>query len=100
MIYRFFITVLVCSISQHIFCQEALDTSTSAKISEKYFDAVSKKANTLQQNLDKKSQRVLDRMQKQEVKLQKKLAKIDSLATHNIFSNSNSILCQNKHLLH
>jgi hypothetical protein len=27
-------------------------------------------------------------MQKQEAKLQKKLAKIDSLATHNIFSNS------------
>ena len=88
MIYRFFITVIVCSISQHIFCQEALDTSTSTKISEKYFDAVSKKANKLQQNLDEKSQKVLDRMQKQEAKLQKKLAKVDSLATHNIFSNS------------
>jgi len=88
MIYRFFITIIVCSISQHIFCQEALDTSTSTKISEKYFDAVSKKANKLQQNLDEKSQKVLDRMQKQEAKLQKKLAKVDSLATHNIFSNS------------
>jgi hypothetical protein len=87
-IYRFFITVIVCSISQHIFCQEALDTSTSTKISEKYFDAVSKKANRLQQSLDEKSQKVLDKMQKQEAKLQKKLAKVDSLATHNIFSNS------------
>ena len=80
MIYRFFITIIVCSISQHIFCQEALDTSTSTKISEKYFDAGSKKANRLQQSLDEKSQKVLDRMQKQEAKLQKKLAKIDSLA--------------------
>src|SRR5436190_1865657 len=85
---RFFITVLICFISQHILSQDVSDTSNSTKIPLKYFDAVSKKASTLQQNLDKKSQEVLDRMQKQEAKLQKKLAKIDSLATHNIFSNS------------
>jgi len=59
-----------------------------SKIPSKYFDAVSKKANTLQEKLDNKSQEVLERMQKQEAKLQKKLAKVDSLATHNIFSNS------------
>ena len=77
---RFFVTVLVCFLSQYILSQDVLDTSNLTKIPSKYFDAVSKKANTLQQNLDKKSQKVLDRMQKQEAKLQKKLAKVDSLA--------------------
>ena len=62
--------------------QDALDATATPKIPEKYFDAVSKKASTLEENLDKKSQKVLDRMQKQEAKLQKKLSKIDSLATH------------------
>ena len=85
---RSVISVLVCFIWLPVLSQEIPDSIETPKIPEKYFDAVSKKANTLQQNLDKKSQKVLDRMQKQEAKLQKKLAKIDSLATHNIFSSS------------
>jgi len=85
---RSLISVLVCFIWLPVLSQEIPDSIETPKIPEKYFDAVSKKANTLQQNLDEKSQKVLDRMQKQEAKLQKKLAKIDSLATHNIFSNS------------
>lgn len=75
-------------ISNSVKSQDSTGYSDVSKVSSKYFDAVSKKANTLQQNLDRKSQKVLERMQKQEAKLQKKLAKIDSLASHNIFSNS------------
>jgi hypothetical protein len=85
---RLFILSLSFLISNSVNSQDSTSHPDISKIPSKYFDAVSKKANTLQQNLDKKSQKVLDRMQKQEVKLQKKLAKIDSLASHNIFSNS------------
>jgi hypothetical protein len=85
---RLLILFLPFLISNSVKSQDSTGHADISKIPSKYFDAVSKKANTLQQNLDKKSQKVLDRMQKQEAKLQKKLAKIDSLATHNIFSNS------------
>ncbi len=59
------------------------------KISSQYFDAISKKANSLNQKLDKKSEKVLANMQKQEAKLHKKLAKIDSIAATNLFKDAN-----------
>jgi Skp family chaperone for outer membrane proteins len=88
MIYRFLITVIFCLFRLFASSQEATDTALISKIPNQYFESVSKKANTLQQNLDKKSQKVLTRMQKEEAKLQKKLAKIDSIAANNIFSNT------------
>ena|SRR5436190_11168548 len=85
---RLLILFLPFLISNSVNSQDSIGHHDISKIPSKYFDAVSKKANKLQQKLDEKSQKVLDRMLKQEVRLQKKLAKIDSLATHNIFSNS------------
>jgi len=85
---RLLILLLAFLISNSANSQDSTGHPGISQIPSKYFDAVSKKANTLQEKLDKKSQNVLDRMQKQETKLQNKLAKIDSLATHNIFSNS------------
>jgi len=85
---RLLILLLPFLISNSANSQDSTGHPDISQIPSKYFDAVSKKANTLQEKLDNKSQKVLDRMQKQEAKLQKKLAKIDSLATHNIFSNS------------
>jgi hypothetical protein len=64
------------------------DSSVTSQISSKYFETVSKKANTLQEQLDKKSQKVLASMQKEEARLRRRLARIDSLAANNIFSNS------------
>jgi hypothetical protein len=88
MIYRFLITVIFCLFRLFASSQEATDTILTSKIPDQYFESISKKANTLQLNLDKKSQKVLARMQKEEAKLQKKLAKIDSIAANNIFSNT------------
>ena len=85
---RLLILFSILAISNTAKSQDSSSRTDISKIPSQYLESVSKKANTLQQNLDKKSQKVLDRMQKQEAKLQKKLAKIDSLATHNIFSNS------------
>ena len=86
MMFRYFITVVICCISLIAFSQEAADTASSPKISAKYFDAVNKKTETLSQNLDKKSQKFLAGMQREEARLQKKLAKIDSVAANNLFT--------------
>jgi len=86
--YRFLIAVLICFKCLPGISQEVADTIAAPKISPKYFDAVNKKAENLTQGLDKKSKKVLARMQKQEARLQKKLVKIDSIAANNIFSNT------------
>jgi hypothetical protein len=83
--------LILCSvlvISNTAKSQDSSSCTDISKIPSQYLESVSKKANTLQQNLDKKSQKVLDRMQKQEAKLQKKLAKIDSIAANNVFKNA------------
>jgi len=64
------------------------DTSLHLQIPSQYFNSVSKKAVTINESIDKKTQKVLDQMQKHELKLHRKLSKIDSLAAHNIFLNS------------
>ena len=63
------------------------DTAAISRVSSKYFETVSKKANRLQGNIDKKSQKVLARMRNEEARLQKKLAKIDSLAATNLLKD-------------
>jgi hypothetical protein len=87
--FRFLIAVLICFISLPALSHEVADTTATPKFSSKYFDAVNKKAENLSDNLNRKSQKVLARMQKEEVKLQKKLAKIDSLAANNVFKDAN-----------
>jgi hypothetical protein len=86
--YRSLIAVLICLICLPALSQTAGDTIATPKISSKYFDAVNKKAENLTRDLDKKSQKVLARMQREEAKLQKKLAKIDSLAANNVFKEA------------
>ena len=58
------------------------------KISNKYFESISGKSEMLNRNLEKKSQKILEKMQARELRLQRKLSGIDSLAAVNIFSNS------------
>jgi hypothetical protein len=84
--------ILVCflSLSQTVIAQDSTVHSSGAQIPTKYFETVSKKADDLQHNLDKKTQKVLARMQKAEAKLKRKLVKIDSLAANNIFSDAGS----------
>lgn len=62
--------------------------SFSQTISIKYFETISSKANDLEKKLDKKSEKTLAQLQKQEEKLRRKLSKIDSLAANNIFADA------------
>ena len=78
------IGILVCATS---YSQDSI-AHIDTKITTRYFDVVSKKALGLNEALDKKSEKTLHRIQKQEAKLKRKLSRIDSLAANNIFSNS------------
>jgi hypothetical protein len=86
--YRFFCTVIICCFQLAAQSQEMADSVPAQKINAKYFEAVSKKAGTLEQQLDRKSAKALARLQKQEEKIKRKLAKIDSLAAHNVFAEA------------
>ncbi|PZR28666.1 MAG: hypothetical protein DI535_05885 [Citrobacter freundii] len=64
------------------------DTTVSPAIGEAYLTQVSSKASWLDQQLDKQSQKVLSRLQQQEAKLQRKLARRDTAAASRIFHQS------------
>lgn len=56
-------------------------------ISMKYFNAVSKKADLLEANLDKETEKILDRFAKQEARVRKKLVKMDSSSAAKVFAD-------------
>ena len=64
------------------------DSSSLLQLPSKYLDQVSAKANHLEQKLDKKSEKALLQLTKQEEKIKRKLLKIDSLAANNIFTKT------------
>jgi len=55
---------------------------------EKYFSQVSGKSRHFEKQVNKRSQKALERLARQEKKMQARLAKIDSVAAKNIFSRS------------
>jgi len=68
---------------------QAQDTTISLQqVSLKYLERVSATANSIEQQFDKKSEKVLRAFAKQEAKLKKKLSKIDSTAAAPIFANT------------
>lgn len=60
----------------------------AGQVSQKYLSQVNNKSRQLEKQVDKRTAKALDRMIKQEKKLQRKLSKIDSLAAKNIFTKS------------
>jgi hypothetical protein len=58
------------------------------QLPDKYFSQISGKSNHFEQKVNKRSQKALERLARQEKKMQARLAKIDSLAAKNIFSRS------------
>jgi len=78
----------VLFIHANVFSQDSAQYKNSGSVSSRYIQSVSKKTNELEQKLDKKSQKALAQLQKQEARMKKKLTKIDSAAAKNIFSNA------------
>ncbi|WP_232826069.1 hypothetical protein [Chitinophaga alhagiae] len=58
------------------------------QVPQKYLSQVSQKSRQFEKQLNKRSEKALNRLMKQEKKMQQKLAKIDSIAAKNIFTNS------------
>jgi len=93
--FRLLIILLPLVCSNFILAQDSpslnvQDAAKLDKLSRQYISSVGDKSDQVSKDLDKQTARYLDKLQKQEGKLQKKLAKTDSLAAHNIFANSTS----------
>ncbi len=58
------------------------------KITNLYISAVGEKSEHVSKQINKSTFFYIEKLQRQEAKLQKRVAKIDSLAAHNIFANS------------
>lgn len=83
--------ILLCLLtSTCIFAQEHGDSLLlqTAKLTQKYVDAVEGKASKVSEQLDKQAEKYLAKLEKQEARLKNKLAKIDSLAAKNIFADA------------
>lgn len=83
------------------FCQAKsdasdVDTVISEKLARKYISSVSAKADNISNDLDRKTDQYLSKLQKQEAKMERKLSKIDSVASKKLFSNSASTYDQLK----
>lgn len=89
MLFRLLVMLLLCACGTPLIAQQAPGAgSIDNALTSKYIDAVAGKSEKLSAQLDKQTKRYLNKLQKQEAKLQKKLYKIDSLAANNLFTES------------
>lgn len=80
--------LLVMGITMAI-CLQAQDTAQlSQRLPSRYLEQVASRAGQLEQKLDKKTAKALQKWQKQEDRIQRKLVKKDSLKAITIFSNT------------
>ncbi len=71
-------------------CLWAQDSIQPSVVSAQYVDKVNAKAGKLEEQLDRKSDKAIKRMQKQEANMRRRLMKIDSLAANNIFGDADA----------
>lgn len=81
----FVVILFVCA--NPVLAQDSL-IAKAGQVPQKYLSQVNNKSRQLEKQVDKRTAKALDRMIKQEKKLQRKLSKIDSLAAKNIFTKS------------
>lgn len=88
-------------LDQAISLEDSLQTNLSRlqQLPDRYFHKVSAKADKLNRRLTKRTKKALRRLQKQEEKINSKLSKIDSVAAHNLFTNSIDSLSHLKELV-
>lgn len=85
---RFFLLVVILfACAKPLIAQDSL-MAKAGQVPQKYLSQVNNKSRQLEKQVDKRTAKALDRMIKQEKKLQRKLSKIDSLAAKNIFTKS------------
>lgn len=72
----------------------------SPAMASKFLNGIGSKFNSLQQNITQKTEQMLDRMEKQEAKLYKKLQKKDSVAAKKLFAQNAAKYQQLRDKLH
>jgi hypothetical protein len=91
MLKRLALYLIICLPLQYLAAQEANTTDTGTvqlKSPEKYIDAVGDKAKSIEEKLNKKSEKALAQLKKQEGKIIKKLERIDSTAAKQLKENA------------
>lgn len=93
MVYRLLVILLplACShfaLAQQTSAPDAVQAARLDKLSQQYIASMSEKSGQVSKDIDKQTDHYLDQLQRQEAKLQSKLAKVDSLAAYNVFAGS------------
>lgn len=86
---RHYTLFLVCLLTLPVLtsAQDSLSAKAQA-LPDKYLHQVTEKSRRYERQVEKRTQKALNRMMKQERKLQAKLMKVDSIAAKNIFTHS------------
>lgn len=82
---RYLCLLLLSIVSVHSYCQDAAVLDKAVNIPDKLFSSVSKKASFVEARLDKGMVKYLARLQKQELKLKRKVWKKDSSLARELF---------------
>ncbi len=82
---RFVLPFLLCCVTSMLRAQDSANIVSVSPLSDKVYNALSKKSSQTEERLDRATDKYLAKLQKQEGILQKKLAKKDSLLAHSLF---------------
>lgn len=85
----FCLPILLCLLCNELNAQDSTAlTDKLVNLPTRFIDKVNKNASKAEEQLTHKTEKYLAKLQKQENRLKKKLAKIDSLAANNIFNDA------------
>ncbi|HSC38300.1 MAG TPA: hypothetical protein VLD19_10525, partial [Chitinophagaceae bacterium] len=69
--------LLLCSSVKILYAQDAALVPDAGKVTSRYLDAVADKSGAISSDIDKQTGKYLDKLQRQEARIYKKLAKKD-----------------------
>ena len=72
---------------QELSARDSSSVDNNSTIPTNFFTTVDSKIYSIDENLAKKTNKILARMMKQELKLKDKLSKVDSIASNNLFTD-------------
>ncbi|TWI90646.1 hypothetical protein [Chitinophaga japonensis] len=97
---RFFCYVILCLGCLNTVCAQDSTLSHLQQFPGKYFAQINSKSNRFEKQVSRRSEKALNKLARQERKMQARLAKIDSVAAKNIFTRSIDSLGNLKSKLH
>ncbi len=96
----YILAFLICSFTSSGQTATEQPASLSPNMASRFLNGISSKFTKLQQNISKKTEQMLDRMEKQEAKLCRKLQRKDSVAAKKLFASNAAKYAQLRNRLH